>query len=123
MATLVHFDISADDTGRAQRFYQQLLGWTFTSLPAPMEYTMIATTDVNGAPGVGGGMAKRTGQGPGIVNFFGVASVDQSLKQVEQLGGKVVQPKQPVPGFGYMAVCQDTESNVFGLFQDDPTAR
>jgi len=123
MATLVHFDISADDPGRAQRFYQQLLGWTFTSLPAPMDYTMIATTDVSGAPGVGGGLAKRTGQAPGIVNFFGVASVDQSLKQVEQLGGKVVQPTQPVPGFGYMAVCQDTESNVFGLFQDDPTAR
>jgi predicted enzyme related to lactoylglutathione lyase len=66
------------------RFYQQLLGWTFTSLPAPMEYTMIATTDVSGAPGVGGGIAKRTAQGRGIVTFFGVASVDESLKQGER---------------------------------------
>jgi predicted enzyme related to lactoylglutathione lyase len=72
---------------------------------------------------VGGGLAKRAGQGPGMVNFMGVVSVDSSLEQVQQLGGRVVQPKQTVPGFGYMAVCLDTENNVFGLFQEDPTAR
>lgn len=123
MATIVHFDIGADDTNRAQQFYERLFGWTFTSLPTPMAYSLIATTDVNGVPGVGGGMAKRGSQGAGIVTFFGVTSIDQSLTQVEQLGGKITQPKQSVPGFGYMAVCQDTEKNVFGLFQEDSTAR
>ena len=30
--------------------------------------------------------------------------------------------KTPVPGQGYFAYCKDTEGNVFGIFENDPTA-
>ena len=98
MVTIVHFDISADETQRAQRFYERLFGWTFNSLPAPTGYSMIATTDLNGAPGVADGMAKRTGQGSGIVNFMGVASVDSSSDQVEQRGDQLAATSRQAAG-------------------------
>ncbi len=118
MATIVHFDISADDTERAKKFYSGLFGWKFNVLPGPMQYHLIETRDISGNPGPGGGMAKRTEPGQGILNFMGVASIDETLEKVKQLGGKVLQDKQVIPGYGVLAVCSDTENNQFGLFEE-----
>jgi uncharacterized protein len=121
MATIVHFDISADNPERAKTFYETLFNWKIELLPGGMNYYMIETADLAGVKGIGGGMAKREpGQETGITNFIGVSSVDETVKKVEQLGGKIVVPKQLVPGFGLMTVCLDTENNKFGLFQEDP---
>ncbi len=120
MATIVHFDVGAENPDRAKAFYRQLFGWKLMTLPGPVHYTLIETTDILGARGVGGGLAQREKNDPtGMVNFFGVNSIDESLIEVQKLGGKVIQNKQAVPGWGYLAVCLDTEGNRFGLFQDE----
>jgi hypothetical protein len=36
---------------------------------------------------------------------------------------KQLSPKTTIPGVGYHAYCQDTEGNVFGIMQDDPSAK
>ena len=59
MATIVHFDIAADDPQRAKNFYESLFGWKIEQPPGPMEYYLIETEDLNGVPGLGGGMGKR----------------------------------------------------------------
>lgn len=118
MATIVHFDISVDDTERARAFYQQLFGWKIEKF-GPMDYYMIQTSDLEGKPGLGGGMAKReAGSHAGVTNFIGVASMNKTLEQIAQLGGKVLSQPQPVPGYGTMALCMDTENNVFGIFEE-----
>jgi uncharacterized protein len=123
MATITHFDISATNPDRAKKFYQSLFGWKIEMMPGPMNYYLIATTDLKGKKGIGGGMAKRErGQPEGIVNFMDVKSIDESLKKVKKLGGKIIQPKQAVPGWGYLAVCLDTEKNRFGIFEEDKKA-
>jgi hypothetical protein len=38
-------------------------------------------------------------------------------------GGQVVVPKMAIPGVGYVIYCQDTEGLVFGLYQNDPSAK
>lgn len=119
MATIVHFDISAENPDRAKAFYKNLFSWKIEPLPGPMNYSLIETTDTRGAKSIGGGMSTRDkADQPGMINYFGVESIDASLTSVEKLGGKIIQPKQVVPGWGYMAVCLDTENNRFGLFQE-----
>lgn len=58
MPTIVHFDIAADDVARARKFYETLFGWSMDSLGFP-DYYLIEIKDLNGAPGVGGGLGKR----------------------------------------------------------------
>ncbi len=119
MATLVHFDISAEDTERARAFYKKLFNWQIEKLPGPMDYYMIRTMDLHGNAGIAGGMAKRdAGRASGIINYIGVASIDATLKQVDELGGKILMPVQAVPGYGLLAICEDTEKNVFGVFEE-----
>jgi len=124
MATIIHFDISAEKPDRAKKFYEDLFGWKIELMPGPLNYYSIETKDLNGRKGIGGGMAKReNAQQTGIVNFIGVGSIDKSALSVEKLGGKIIQKKQAVPGYGYLAVCLDTENNPFGLFQEDTNAK
>ncbi|GCC50377.1 VOC family protein [Chryseotalea sanaruensis] len=116
--------MSADNPERAKTFYKKLFNWKFDAAPGSMNYSMIKTNDLTGQKGLGGGMAKRDKtERPGIINYVGVVSVDDTIKRVELLGGKIIQPKQAVPGFGYLATCIDTEDNLFGLFQEEIQTR
>ena len=123
MATIVHFDVPADDLERAKAFYAFLFGWTFEQPPGFPDYYLISTTGTDGSPGVGGGMGKRGAPGQRMSNVFGVVSIDASLEEVVRLGGRVTQSKMTVPGFGYMALCEDTEGNSFGLWEEDAGAK
>jgi uncharacterized protein len=122
MPTFVHFDLPADDIGRAKAFYGSLFGWSFQKAEGvPMEYHMIATTALDGSPGIAGGMGSRGAPDQQIMNYVGVPSVATYLDRVVQLGGTVVMPRTPIPGVGSLAICQDTEGNRFGLVDDDQT--
>jgi predicted enzyme related to lactoylglutathione lyase len=122
MPTIVHFDIASDDPQRAKKFYESLFGWNMQGPPGMTDYYLIETADLNGNPGVGGGLGKRGDPSQKITSYIGVTDVEEYSRKVEELGGKVVQPKMPVPGWGYLAVCRDPEGNTFGLWQDDQKA-
>ncbi len=122
MPTIVHFDVPAEDVERAKIFYSALLGWKFESYPE-MQYNLITTTNLDGTPGVGGGMGKRMEPSQRMLNYFGVSSIDAAMNQVKTLGGKVLTEKMAVPGMGFLATCMDTEGNMFGLWQEDPQAK
>ena len=126
----MHFEIPSDDIERSKKFYNELFGWKIDkwsgseAMPEGMEYWLISTVDDKGNKALGGGMMKRQSpQQQGITNYFDVKSVQESSAKVEQLGGKVIMPKSPVPGMGHMAVCTDTENNGFGIFEADQTAK
>ncbi len=123
MPTIVHFNIPADDPERARNFYESLFDWKIEQLPGPIPYFLIETTDLEGNPGVGGGMAQRQEPDERITQFIGVDSIDAHIEKVEALGGSVVAPRMPVPCWGYLALCRDTEQNLFGLWEEDSEAR
>jgi len=122
MSAIVHFDVPADNVERAKKFYSALFGWKFESFPE-MEYHLITTANLDGTPGVGGGMGKRMDPSQRIMNYFGVESIDAAMKEVKRLGGTVLTEKMAVPQMGYLANCQDTEGNAFGLWEANTGAK
>jgi len=122
MPAIAHFDLPADDLERARKFYTELFDWKIEKVEGPFEYYSIETTDLEGNPGVAGGMGLRGSPEQRITNFVEVTSVDEYCDRVKELGGMVLQTKMPVPGYGYLAVCMDTEENTFGLWEIDENA-
>ncbi len=118
MSAIVHFEIPFDEAERAKKFYEELFGWKMEEFSPGMGYWMITTPE-----GTGGGMMKRQRPDQKIVDYFDVSSVLASSAKVEELGGKILVPKTAIPKMGYFAVCIDTEGNVFGLYENDPTAK
>ena len=119
--SVVHFEIPADDLDRAKAFYSGLFGWEITD-PHNMEYFFVKTKGEN-EPGIDGGIMKRQMPEQTTVVYTQVDSIDQYLTKTEELGGKVIVPKTPIPGMGWFAVILDTENNSFGFFQDDKEAK
>jgi predicted enzyme related to lactoylglutathione lyase len=123
MPTIVHFDLPTDEPERAKKFYQELFGWTFMAPPEMENYLFVETKKRDGSPGVPGGMGKRTSPDERILNYVGVDSIDESIAKAQELGGKINRPKMPVPGWGWLAVLEDTEKNLIGLWQEDKSAK
>ena len=92
-----HFEIPADDTERARRFYSTTFGWKMTPVSG-MDYTMVntGTVDAQGVPKepgyISGGIGKRGGPLEHPVVTIVVDDVGAAAKQVEKNGGKVVRP-------------------------------
>ena len=121
MSRVVHFEIVADKPERAIAFYEKTFGWKFARWDGPMPYWMI-TTGADGVPGINGGLAPRSPESM-VSNTIGVTNLDASAAAVEKNGGKVVAPKMPIPGIGWLAYFADTEGTPFGLMQFDPNAK
>ena len=120
--TIVHFEIPADDVEKLRKFYSELFGWKIEKMPGPVEYWGIATVPVNEKdmpqrPGVNGGMMKRQNPEHKPVNYIAVESVDEYVKKIEALGGRVIVPKMEVPGIGWWASALDPEGNQFAILQ------
>jgi predicted enzyme related to lactoylglutathione lyase len=121
--SVVHFEIPADNVKRAQEFYNKAFGWQISQYPG-MDYYMVGTTasDKNGMPtspgAINGGMTKRGGPVMAPVVTISVKDIDEALKKVSSMGGKVVAPKTAVGDMGFTAYFKDTEGNVMGLYQD-----
>jgi predicted enzyme related to lactoylglutathione lyase len=119
-ASLVWFEIPADDIERACNFYRQLFGWKINKFPGMMEYWHIDTGGADASSD--GGMLKRQHAQHGITNYILVASVDRAAAKVQKLGGKICMPKTAVPQMGYFVICQDTENNTFALWERNEKA-
>ena len=116
MLKIVHFEIPADDTGRAQGFWAELFGVQWQSYDGPTEYHMFDNGDQTG----GGLMPRQQGQ-DGLAVYFNTDDIDASRAKAQQLGGSV-EEKQPVPGMGWFAHAKDTEGNQFSFWQSDENA-
>lgn len=122
MPRVVHFEIPANEPERAIAFYRKAFGWKIEKWPGPMDYWLVTTGD-GGAAGINGGLIKRQAPVSATTNTVQVENLDRAVKTVQDAGGKLVAAKMPIPGVGYFAYCEDTEGNLFGLMQPDPSAK
>ena len=120
MARVVHFEFAVDDADRALAFYREVFGWKIEKWEGPTDYWLIATGE--GDAGIDGALTPRDADTPNTVVTVDVESVDDAMAKITAAGGRAVTPKIAVPGVGYMAYCEDTEGNRFGLMQADPSA-
>jgi predicted enzyme related to lactoylglutathione lyase len=120
-ASIVWFEIPADNVQRAKAFYGKLFGWKITRFPGPMDYWHVDTGGSDATPD--GGLLKRQNPGQrGMTNYISVASVNAAAAKVQKLGGKICMPKTAVPHMGYFVICQDPEDNMFALWEMDESA-
>jgi uncharacterized protein len=121
MGRVSHFEITADDPNRAAEFYRKAFGWEFNDWGGPFKY-LLATTGPKDQVGIDGAIMDRQDYKQAVINTISVTTWEEGARSVSEAGGKVLMEKTPVPGQGYFAYCRDTEGNVFGIFQADPTA-
>jgi predicted enzyme related to lactoylglutathione lyase len=121
--TIVHFEIPAEDVQKLKSFYEKLFGWKIIHTDSVgMDYWLIQTvpTDEKGMltrPGVNGSMYKKDNEMQKPTNWVSVPNLDESIKKLKKLGGKIIIDKMEVPGVGWTALGLDPEGNQVGMLQ------
>ena len=136
MNRVVHFEITADDLDRAQKFYEACFGWEFQIMgPEVGNYRVIKTGPgpddmAKGVKmeevGINGGMMKRNaplpadGQSPNAFTcIIGVDDIDAYIAKIDAAGGVPQTEKMEIQGVGHARYYKDTEGNIFGIIQPE----
>src|SRR3977135_806985 len=84
-ASIVWFEIPADDLKRAQKFYSSLFGWKINPIPNMQDYWHIDTGGHDAS--ADGAIMKRMCPEHPVTNYILVDSVSRAAAKVEKLGG------------------------------------
>lgn len=122
-----YFDLTVHDVEKARGFFERVLGWRFERFPMPYEYYRIQAGP-KGEPGIDGGIgavkdAPIAGGGPMTQVTVPVPNLDDVLALVLANGGRIVEPKLPIPGIGWYATCAEPGGLRFGVIEADPGAK
>ena len=114
----VHIEIPATDRAESGKFYEKVFGWEVTPME-DMGYTMFQSGNV------GGGFPNLSADSvvikkDRVLVYLDSDDIDGDLKKVEAAGGKVVHPKEEIPGWGWWAGFTDPTGNLLGLYQGMP---
>lgn len=121
MPRVVHFEYHCDDPERAAKFFHQVFGWKIEKW-GEMDYWVVITGP-DDEPGINGGLLRRRDPAGAVYNTVTVKDLKKTIADVEKAGGKIVVPTMAIPTIGWLAYFMDTEGNVTGIMQEDPTAK
>ena len=54
-----------------------------------------------------------------IINFVAVNYLDTIRAKVDKLGGRIIRAKEEIKSVGHVAIIQDSEGNVFGIWKPE----
>ncbi|MGE2714022.1 VOC family protein [Mycolicibacterium litorale] len=112
----IWIDLSTSDMDRAQRFYAEVFGWTFTS--SGPEYGGYVTAAKDGHV-VAGLMPKHPDyDGPdGWITYLHTADIDATVAAATAAGGTNCGGVMDIPAKGRMALLTDPADGFVGLWQ------
>jgi len=122
---VVHFEIGAEDPEKLAEFYKKALGWEINLWPGS-DYWMVGKEADRAEGQIFGGIMKRY-ENEKTINTIEVKDIDQTIKDVEANGGKIIKEKATMDmgpedkmTWCYMA---DPQGNIFGLMQMEKAAK
>lgn len=118
---VTHFEIPCDNPEKTINFFRTVFGWSFQQF-GKEDYWIAVTGDPQ-TPGINGAIMKKRDPKQPIVNTIQVEKLEDAAKNIEKNGGKIVVPKMPVPGVGWLAYFTDPDGNIHGIWQADTSAK
>jgi predicted enzyme related to lactoylglutathione lyase len=121
-----YFDFTVRDVRQAKVFFEKVLDWRFEKFEMPYEYWRIQAGP-EGEAGIDGGIGgvkdtPTSGGEPMTQVTVPVQNLDDVVARVIAAGGRVVEPRMPIPGIGWYATCAEPGGLKFGLIQADESA-
>lgn len=112
------FELLTQNSARATKFYGNVMGWrTDVWEGGAVPYTLlIADDDVLGGIITLPKDARKLGEWPHWLGYVGVADVDASTDQAQQLGASVLFPATDIPDVGRFAVITDPQGASIALY-------
>lgn len=114
--SIVHVEIHSSDPAQTKVFYNRVFGWEFEDIPEMNYMTFKAPNEPHG------GLQKHGEQGPKVLNYILANDISRTLQKVENAGGRIIEAKSEIPGFGWFAIFEEPGGTVQALYQASPRA-
>jgi uncharacterized protein len=112
------FEIYVQDLPRAVRFYGTVFATRLEQLPTP-DLEMWAFPQSMEGPGAAGTLVKApegvVSGGNSTMVYFGSDDCGVEAGRVEAAGGKLYRDKFSIGPYGFVALAQDPDGNMFGI--------
>jgi predicted enzyme related to lactoylglutathione lyase len=113
-------ELGTTDVDGAQRFYEQVFGWTTKDMGEDFGGYRIFEL---GSAQVGGLMANPQPEIPAMwTPYVGVDDTDAMCKKATDLGAAVLVEPMDVPTVGRFAILKDPQGAVFGIIKGEPAS-
>lgn len=116
---VVHWEFWSEDPEKISDFYAQVFDWDIQFIPE-MNYRMADTgTDA----GIKGGIMKpQQGPWPAKLTFYvDVDDLEAYCDKIKKAGGKILVDRMEIPGVGALALFEDPDGRVLGLWVQNPS--
>lgn len=110
--SIVHVELHSADPAKSKQFYGEVFGWKFEEIPA-MNYTLWKAENEPS----GGIMQTMEGRPPQVLNYIMSKSVENTLRDIMEAGGIVLQPKMEIPGQGWWALFQEPGGTMMAIYE------
>jgi len=112
------FEIYVTDMARARAFYEATLDRKLEAMDSPIPGLEMVTFGMDpDAGGCGGALVRMDGVMPGgsTLVYFSCEDCAVEAARAAASGGTIERPKFAIGPYGFVALCVDTEGNLFGL--------
>lgn len=114
LSPIVQCELGSNDVSRTRVFLEKVFGWEFKKdQVGGGEYW---TFDA-GADPVLGLTAPKAGMGPGTTAYIVVESIDETIEKITAHGGRMLGPKQQIPGICWFAYFEGPGEIKFAVYQ------
>jgi predicted enzyme related to lactoylglutathione lyase len=112
----VWHELATRDTGEAQAFYAQALGWTAQDCSTPeAPYSVFVSNDIPVAGLVN--LPSEVDAAPHWLGYVDVEDVEAAVAKIKQLSGAVYVPPKDVPGVSRFSIVADPQMATLALIE------
>ena len=116
--SIVHVELHSADPAKSKMFYGEVFGWKFEEIPEMNYTTWKAANDPSG------GLTKAMeGRSPQVLNYILSNSIVETLQDIRNAGGLVIEPKTEIPGQGWWALFQEPGGTTMAIYENLPPPR
>ena len=113
---IVHIEVPSNNHNTTKSFYSDLCGWGVQEIPFAEDsvYVSFQTGNVDVALST----MDEHNQAGDVLIYFHSDDLEADMKQVEELGGTVVLPRQEIDGHGALGIFLDPMGNRVAFWQN-----
>jgi uncharacterized protein len=116
-------ELGTTDADGAQRFYEEVFGWTTADMGSDFGGYRIFDRVGGAGQGIAGLMQNQDEKIPAMwTPYVGVEDADATCAKAKELGATAIVEPMDVPTVGRFAVLQDPQGAVFGVIKGEPAS-
>jgi predicted enzyme related to lactoylglutathione lyase len=116
-------ELGTTDADGAQRFYEEVFGWTTADMGADFGGYRIFDRVGGTGQGHAGLMQNQSDSIPAMwTPYVGVEDTDATCAKAKELGANAIVEPMDVPTVGRFAVLADPQGAVFGVIKGEPAS-